>query len=511
MRELHLTIWHLLLVIIIVLGTLISVLAGIHAVLPQWQTPWLLPLLLLVAVDAVVTQWLVERERQTWTEQIVLRIVEATLLIVATRAASLLGEDRPLAYATTWLRDPLAFFGGRFGEYAFLVIMTWITATLLCHRVIQLDTEPPHPSARGSQIDQSVLFNERALAIMSFDRLWLTLTAFSVIGVVLALFRQPLLQVIGAWPSLGLLSAVLGCVLAGVLLHSEGQLDFVRYRWQMEELEVTPAVTGRWRRTTWLLVAGSIILALLFGGFVSNAPPPPPLEPVLNLLFSVLIILTWLVVTLISLLLLPFAWLLSLLRGDDTLPPPRFEPPQLPIAEQTVADRPLLPALIFWGCIILLVGLAVLHYVQQRSDVRALLGRWRSWRWIMRIWKHAVADLQGWSNLALQTFNQFRRPRRHVPRRRMPAVRGGRAQLRALYRRMVRLAARRGIAHRSSQTPYEFSRTLETTLPAIDEEAHSLTDAYVAAEYGPVPPSTSDVRRARKVWRRIEWVLLRKR
>jgi hypothetical protein len=76
---------------------------------------------------------------------------------------------------------------------------------------------------------------------------------------------------------------------------------------------------------------------------------------------------------------------------------------------------------------------------------------------------------------------------------------------------MVRLAARQGVMHRPSQTPYEFGTALQRTLPTIDRETRDLTDAYVAAEYGPQPPSTGDVRRARHVWRRIERVLLRKK
>ncbi len=509
MRQLRLTIWHLLLVALIVVGSITGVLAGVRTFLQEWEHPWLLPLLMLVTVDAVITQWLVERERQSWTEQIAIRSAEALLLIVATRIASLLAEDAPLSAMHIWLRDPLAFLSGRFAEYLLLVAFTWIVSTWLVHHVIQLDTAPPPPSVREHTIDQAVLLNERTLALVRFDKLWISLLVLGLAGAVIALYRTPLLQIIGSWRSFQLLLAVLGCALAGVLLHSEGHLDFVRFRWQIDQLDVSPTVTQRWRRTSWLMAAGAIVLALLLGGLFNRVPAPPPLEPVLNILVAVLILLTWLVVVVIGLVLFPFIWLLSLFRSGESAPPMRFEPPPLPPIEQMSGERPLLPALIFWGCVALLIGIAVLRYVQQRDDVRALLERWRGWRWIMRLWGDMAADLRGWSELALETLQRLRRPRRPT-RTRRKSTRSERAEVRAIYRRMVRLASHRGVLYRTSQTPYEFSQTLEAAVPLIDDETHALTDAFVTSEYGPEPPSKGEVRQVQKIWRRIERVLRRR-
>jgi hypothetical protein len=76
---------------------------------------------------------------------------------------------------------------------------------------------------------------------------------------------------------------------------------------------------------------------------------------------------------------------------------------------------------------------------------------------------------------------------------------------------MVRLGTRRGVQYGASQTPYEWSSQLRATVPAIDQEAQGLTDAYVAAEYGPAVPNNMELRQARRWWRRIERVLLRRR
>jgi hypothetical protein len=169
----------------------------------------------------------------------------------------------------------------------------------------------------------------------------------------------------------------------------------------------------------------------------------------------------------------------------------------------------LLPALIFWTCIVILVGVAVLRYVQQRQDLRAWLGRWRGTRWLMRLFGNAWQDLRDWSALAVQTIQRrLQRPRR-VSSSRVPQPTGSQAQLRQLYRRMVRSAQRSGVPHPRSQTPYELRTALGKALPPVDTDAGALTDVYVTAEYGPQPAQPSDVRRARKHWRRIKQLTVR--
>jgi hypothetical protein len=60
----------------------------------------------------------------------------------------------------TWLRDPLAFFGGRWSEYLIIAFVAWLAATMLTHRVAQFNAAPPHAGVRDLRIDQAVLLNE---------------------------------------------------------------------------------------------------------------------------------------------------------------------------------------------------------------------------------------------------------------------------------------------------------------------------------------------------------------
>jgi hypothetical protein len=251
-----------------------------------------------------------------------------------------------------------------------------------------------------------------------------------------------------------------------------------------------------------LLIASAAVLGLLAANLIPLTPPPP-LVPLANVLLAGMALLLAVIIGIFSLLLLPFAWLLSLLSGRGAPPPPalpRIPPPQL--VEQA-GERPLLPALIFWGCITLLIGLAVLRYLREREDVRALLRRWpglqRLLTWLGATW----SDARAWGVLMVDTVRRrLSRPRRRVARRQR--ARDARGQVRMLYRRMVSAGGRRGVSHPVSQTPLEFRDALRDAMPSADVDASGLTSVYISGEYGPQPPGGADVRHARLHWRRLE-------
>ena len=279
-------------------------------------------------------------------------------------------------------------------------------------------------------------------------------------------------------------------------------LEQLAYGWQVEQAEIQPEVSRRWRRASWLLIAGAAVFGLLLANVI-RITPPPPLVPLANLLLAGMVLLLALIIGLFSLLLLPFAWLLSLLTGRGTPPPPaipEIPPPQI---AQQAGERPLLPALIFWACVALLVGLAMLRYLREREDVRALLRRWpglqRLLDWLGASW----SDARAWGALAMDTVRKrLSRPRRRATRR-LPA-RDARGQLRGLYRRMVSAGQQRGVPHPVSQTPFEFRDALREALPPTDDDASGLTSVYITAEYGPKPADSAAVRSARMHWRRLE-------
>ncbi len=515
MRQLRLTLWHIGLVTLLVVSVMVALLAGLRVLAPQWRADWLLPLLALVAAEAVITQRLVARQRLALLEQGNVRAVEWLLIVVAVRLTSLAAEEQPLlATITPWLRDPLAFFGGRFAGYLLPTIVAWLLATGLAQLVIGLGDEsvrrpPRRPGEHPNEsIELAEELEERAAALARFDRAWLLCLLLALASAALVIGGQPLWSALQDRQTLLPVAAVLIILIVGLSLHSFGQFEQLSTAWNAQQVQVDADVPRRWRRASSLLTTGAVMIGLALGGLVVLIPPPP-IAPLINLLLMAMAYALAALIALISLLMLPFMLLLAWLMGEPPPVPPRIEPIQPPQLPTGPIERPLLPSLIFWACVMMLVGIALLRYVQQREDLRALVGRWpgmrRLLRWLDALW----GELRAWSDHAVATLRERLRPRRRVAPRLRRLPRGPYAQLRALYQRLKHAAADHGVPTPPSQTPYELRSAVQRLAPPAGDDLAGLTDAYVAAEYGPVPPQPADVRRARRHWRRVARFLAR--
>ena len=511
MRSVRLTLWHMGLVIALVVGTATAIGTGLQTVFPEWRFPWFVPFCALVALDAVTTQRIVARERLSLAEQGPLRVVELMLLVIIVRVASLAAEDVSFSeLARTWLLDPLAVFGGEFAIYLLIGVMIWISATRFTHAVLQFETELPREGVRSLESEEAAVVEERVQAVAQFDRQWFMCLLLALAGTAVALYGVPLGETLQRWAVLQPLIAMLCVLVSGLLLHTQGHFDRLMYGWRLGQVVVAPDVRGRWYRSTWLLSLVALLIGVVLGT-TALLIPPPPLVPILNALLLVGTLLLAIVIGLFSLLLLPLAWLLSRLTGQAAPPPPalpQIQPYQIP---QTVSERPILPALIFWGCMLLLVGIAALRYVQQRQELRNLVGRWRGLRWLLRFLDSLWADARAWSTHAVRMVQQRLHRRRRPPLARRVRLTGMQGQLRALYQRLIQAAVQQGLPHPPSQTPYEFEAAVREGLPAAAADVAALTEVYVAAEYGPAVPEPPEIHRARRAWRRALRTLSRKR
>ncbi|NLT34735.1 MAG: DUF4129 domain-containing protein [Gaiellales bacterium] len=83
------------------------------------------------------------------------------------------------------------------------------------------------------------------------------------------------------------------------------------------------------------------------------------------------------------------------------------------------------------------------------------------------------------------------------------------ASVREMYRLLLRRAARKGIPRRGFETPCEYEATLAEAILAtsLDGEhgaLRRLTNAYIDARYGAVPPTPSELQELGVAWRRLE-------
>ena len=169
-------------------------------------------------------------------------------------------------------------------------------------------------------------------------------------------------------------------------------------------------------------------------------------------------------------------------------------------------ERPLLPALIFWGCVLLLVGLLVIRYARQHAGLWHWLRRWRWGRWVLRIASRLWRDVGGWATLvATRTRRRLERRPRRPPGTNQPG--GPDAQMRALYAQLIREGQARGIVHHPADTPFEYGNALGDAVPPAQSEVNALTSAYVQAAYGPAAPTDADVSAGKRLWRRVRQAL----
>ena len=506
MRRVALTFWHSLLILAMVWGLLTALVAAAARFAPDWRAPGVITLAMLVATEAIVTQRLMARERRRIEEQVGARGLELVVIVLLVRVWSLRAESDPLMQTIgPWLRSPLEFFGGRFAEYLLWTLIAWMLATLLAADVLEWNNDAPQGPQLQDSIEREQLQNEWGQVVARYDRRYLILVLISFAAAAFAIHGTSLEGVRATgwvWPA----AAAFTTLIAGMLLHSAGKLSQLRRNWGVDQIVVDTGISRQWDRPAVLLILALLLLAPLVSWIVLVAPPPP-LVPIANFVLGALTIL----VSIIFLLLLsPLILLLSLLRGQAPTVPQQlqFQPPQIPDA--TAGERPLFPALIFWGCILLLIGIALVHYVRQRSDLQDALRRWRVTRWLFLVsrWTRELwSDARGWAGLAATALRSFARRRKRRITRATPG--GAQAQLRALYRRMREAGARRGVPARRAQTPFEYGAALSHSLPVVEEEITGLTEAYVVAEYGPRPAGSAEVQRARHYWRRMQRWLLR--
>ncbi|HIC88474.1 MAG TPA: DUF4129 domain-containing protein [Anaerolineae bacterium] len=79
-----------------------------------------------------------------------------------------------------------------------------------------------------------------------------------------------------------------------------------------------------------------------------------------------------------------------------------------------------------------------------------------------------------------------------------------------IYERLLRWAARLGLARRESQTAYEHAHVLAHAMPESADPIYHLTELYVQREFSPRPVPRKEVQAAEHDWRVLQPVLVRR-
>jgi hypothetical protein len=500
----------------IMLASLVAVIAGpIRRFMPWWSPGYIVGASFLIAFEAGVIHQTFRREHMWMSELLRFLVPEIVVMFVLMRIATTLsfGVATLAEDARRWLYDPLSIFDAPF----IVAILAGLLIGWLAHAAMQNAVElAPHQFETPAQSDETrlaaIVTEERAAALARVN------TRFIVGGALLLLclaLEAVNIQNIGAASlPLSALSAIgaLCYLISGFLLYSQARLSLLHARWQLDGARVSAQVTRRWSRTSWLIICGVALAALAlpraYGlGLLDT------IRAVLNVFGYIFAVLGYAVVSFFGLLLLIPAWLMSLFTAEGAATPPVREPlPPLPPPPPEVANEPRLwTALIFWMCMMFLIGYAlwivaqrhpgVWQAVTSRSPLASLL------RWFRALW----GDTRVWVGQAAQVAqSRLRRPPRVQAQRalwlRLSRL-APRELIRYFYRSTLQRAATHGLTRRPGETPYEYSATLTNALPDAQPDIAELTDSFVTAQYSPKPIDTEAVRRARGSWERMRRAL----
>jgi hypothetical protein len=316
-------------------------------------------------------------------------------------------------------------------------------------------------------------------------------------------------------PVPGLVLNVLVYFLLGLVMLGQVRFATLRKRWEAGEVQVAEELPRRWVRYSLALIGLAAFLAFLLPtGYTLNL-----LEVVGWTLALILGILSFGATLLFWLILLPFAWLLSVLGVAHTptpppQPPPRPFPPDP--ATQTAPDwLQLLRSLAFWVIALAMVIYVVRSYLRDHPElldrvttlglVQALVRWWAAVRQWLGGWGIVLKEWipAGWSPWSRRRAAAAREPFGFI---RLGAL-SPHAQVLYYYLSIVHRAGRQGFPRRSAQTPDEYEATLRPNLPGAGEDMGLLTQAFVEARYSRHTVEPDQARRVRVSWQQVKTAL----
>ena len=484
---------------------------GEHLV-PGWNGGYLVVVSTLVAIEASYSRRAIKGIVFFTPEWFRFRGVEWVMLLVGLKLViymvhgiGQLWTDIPL-----WRADFVEhFLTGEYLAGIALIYLIWTLAGTFVEQLMMLEG------------DEKILAAERASGIVEHRpevRRRLANLVLLIGGVMIFLSGLIRLEWQALWGSTppysgGVLNVVIYFLLALILL-SLTQFSILRVNWSLQRIPISRNLAVRWLAysAVFLTIISAIALVLPTHysiGLLST------LGYLLSLLMS---LISFLVVILIT----PFLFLLSLLGRllgkQEQVEPPDFTRivPQAPPVAASPPWQELLKSLIFWAVFVGIVGYSLYHYVKQNEELFSSLRRLpfaagfiRFWNWL-RHWAYGVN--RGVAATVQAGLRRLRERRSIVTagrgwgfinlRRLSP-----RQQVMFFFLALVRRGGERGIPRHLSQTPYEYSQTLQQQLPDVEVDVNTMTEQFVEAFYSRHEITSERVGFVQRCWQRVKRAL----
>ena len=477
----------------------------IVAVAPGLNGTLLFGACVLAALEVNYTRRLIRANYPSGSDVMRIRLIEAAFYFVAVKAASLAVRGLPPGGPAGWL----------------LNASWWLDAETLLALVLAF--------AMAVGVDGALEDFDRVGESVEYDRDYVSsidsLTQRFFMGGALLLVFAGLARInladilrLDRPPVTGLVGNVLLYFLLGLLLLSQVRLELLAVRWQAQAVRMPPDLTRRWVRYTLAFVGLAALVAFaLPTGYTLGA-----LGLLGEVLTFILFILWTIVFLIVSLLLLPIGWLMSLFRSGPItarpLPPP--PPPDLPkLTSQPLppwADtaRTIFVILVVAG----FVGYIVWSYLRDRPELIIAVRELAPLRALRRLWallRHRVSGALASAREAAPLAWLRERLQRTSAAGPLSFFRLGAAaprdQVLFYYLSLLRRAGQQGFGRQPPQTPHEYEPVLEKNLPEAAPEAQSLTAAFEETRYSTHPVNAEHAQAARERWQRLRAALSRRK
>ncbi len=502
-----------------------------QAIVPSWQTRFLVALSVLVGVEAFLYSRRLTRSVFLFKEWLVLLVPPIVLLrflpYIDDPTASL---SRDIA---DWWSDPGTFFSTAFVFDAIILLAIWSIVFSCTQCLNQLRVQEGEIVERTDGRFQD-LYEDNWRSYDHSEPLRKLGQFYTWGGVILVLLSA--LASIGtaqflSFDALGQLFAFqrpsLHLVLANVLLYFIlgllliGEAHFVRQRtiWLLDRLTIPGELATRWVAS----VLGLVVLASIIAVVLPTSYSVTLGQIASYLLSLVLDVLTYTAAALFYLMYL-LAHLLPRTGGAAEQAAPAL-PPRLPQVTPTPtgsSSLDTLRSLVFW-----LIALGIVGY-----SLRVMWGK-RQPRFLRLPLLLALGLARLPFRLILGLLRLVGRMGKEVGRavasavprmfRQAPAVAprafsfvslsklGPRELVEYFYLSVCERAGQLGHPRRPGVTPLEYRSVLRESLPIVDPELDRLTDAFVEARYGPRPPTRTEVQSIREQWQVLKVKLRRAR
>lgn len=512
-NERRMTLLHHLLASLMIACFMLVIVRMMQAILPTWPGGFLVPLTLLVAIEAMYSQRFAREFDAFSREWFVYRLTEWVVILIGVKLVLYLvnGFDQLWRDIPTWREDFIENFFT--GEYLFTVILVLVTAAIAAmfsetlarlegdEKLLKLERETgitgQRPEARRSlanlilTVGLAMIFLSGLLR-MDWEALWGSAPPRWNGGVVVVLVYFAL----------------------GLVLLSLTQFAVLRVHWSLDRVPFRQDLGRRWLLySLGFLGAVTLVAALL---------PTRYSVGLLDVLGYLISALSFLAMTLMMIVLTPVFFLFSLIArllvgvSDTQLPDLRAIVPPPPSNPGDSSLGELIRSILFWLVFVGVIVFSLRHYLREHGELMGRLRRlpllgalFNFLRWLGQVGQEARAGLAGRVQAGLDRLRERARQARtasgYLSLRRLTP----RQRVLFYYLALVRRGQEAGYPRQPDQTPLEYERELKRRLPELEQELGVLTGDFIEARYSRHEIPAEEAGRVQQLWMKVRKALRR--